>query len=348
MQIDKDMLKEASRAGVIAADTVDDLWRFLQRHPASQGGFRLTHVIYYLGGLIALSAMVLFVTLSWDAWAGLPMLLVALGYASLGVVLTHYFLNRDQGLPAGVTIVFAVAMTPLAVYSLEVMLGWREESYALSESFRRVDWRKTLLSLSTALTASLALWRYRLPLLGLILATALWYLLMDVLPLLLQGWDLALWEARRIAALMVGLLFIAVAVRVDVRCGRRVDYAFWWYLVGVGSFWGALTSMDSSSELGKFIYFCINVLLLLMGALLVRRVLPVFAFMGGLLYMYHLADYVFRDSLLFPVALAGMGLAILFSGLYWQRHEARIHSGLRRRIPGRLADLFDRAQERES
>lgn len=347
MHIDKDMLNDAGRAGVIPADRVDDLWRFLQQRSASEPGFRLAHVIYYLGGLMALSAMTLFVSLSWHDWAGLPMLMVALLYAALGVVLTHYFLNRDQRLPAGLTMALAVAMTPLAVYSIEVMLGWWDESFVLSESFRRIDWRETLFSLTTVFTASLALWRYRLPLLMLVLAVASWYLLMDVLPFLIQGWAVTLWEARRFAALVVGLLFMVVAVVVDVRNHTRFDYAFWWYVVGVGSFWGALTSMDSASELGRFAYFCINLLLLLLGAMLVRRVFAAFAFLGIALYLYHLADYVFRDSLLFPVALAALGLVILCGGVYWQRHEERIQSALRRCVPASLAALLDRVQGRE-
>lgn len=346
VRIDKERLSEAAAAGVIPPDRVDALWHFLQQRAASEPGFRLAHVIYYLGGLIALSAMTLFVSLSWEDWAGFPMLMVALLYAALGVFLTHYFLKRDQYLPAGLTMALAVTMTPLAVYSLEVMLGWWHEGFVLSEWFRRIDWRTMLLSLATVLTASLALWRYRLPLLTLVLAVSTWYLLMDILVFLIQGWGVTLWEARRVSALMVGLLFMGMALAVDVRNTSRLDYAFWWYAVGVGSFWGALTSMDADSELGRFGYFCINLLLLVLGAVLVRRIFAVFAFIGMLLYLYHLADYVFRDSLLFPVALAGLGLVILCAGVYWQRHEERIQFLLRRCVPAPLAALLDRAQDR--
>jgi len=52
--------------------------------------------------------------------------------------------------------------------------------------------------------------------------------------------------------------------------------------------------MDSDSELGKFFYFCINLLMLLIGAVLVRRVFAVFASIGIVIYFYHLADKVFR------------------------------------------------------
>lgn len=344
MKIDKNMLNEAAEADVIPSDRVDALWQFLQQRSGVDPDFRLAYVIYYLGGLIALSAMTLFVSLSWHVWAGFPMLMVALVYAAIGIALTHVFLNREQPIPAGMAMAFAVLMTPLAIYSVQEMLGWWDDGYLLRHSYRRIDGRETLLSLATVATGSLALWRYRLPLLMLVLAAALWYLLLNVLPFLLQGWSATLWEARRITAVVVGLLFIAVAIAVDVRAGRRVDYALWWYAVGVTSFWCGLTSMDSTSEWSKFFYFCINVLLLLVGAILMRRVFAMFAFLGILLYLYHLADYVFRDSLLFPVALAGIGLAILFGGLYWQRHEGCIQSALRRWIPGALAVLLDRTQ----
>lgn len=347
VQIDEDMLREAGRAGLIAPDRVDDLWRFLQQCSTSrQAGFQAAHIIYYLGGLIALSAMTLFVSLSWRAWEGGAMLMVALAYAAVGVILTHYFLNRGQRVPAGLALTFAVGMTPLAVYSIEVVLGWWQGGAAPGSHFYRMDWREVMISAATVLTAAIALWCYRLPLVMLLLTGASWYLLMEVLPTIVQQvGDGTSWRAQRFVALMAGLLFMGVGVLIDWRCGRRIDYAFWWYLVGAGSFWGALTSMDASTEWGRFLYFCINLLLLLAGAMLVRRVFAVFAFIGILLYLYHLADYVFHDSLLFPVALAALGLIILVAGWFWQRHEERIQGLLQSCLPQPLAVLLDRVRK---
>lgn len=343
MRISKDMLKGAGEAGVIAPASVESLWQFLQAQSQQQPAFRPAHIIYYLGGLIAISAMSLFVTLAWESWSGLPMLTVAIGYALIGTALTHYFLNRKQlTIPAGLTITFAVALTPLVIYSIQHMLGLWSGDYAVRDYHRYIDWRWIFMEAGTLIAAAIALWLYRLPFLLMVVAVTLWYLQMDLVPFIFNELDYT-WELRKLTSVIAGLIYMLLAFWIDIRSGRKKDYAFWLYLIGVMTFWGGLTAMHSDSELGKFFYFCINLLLLFVGAVLVRRVFAVFASLGIVIYFYHLADKVFQDSLLFPVALAAVGLAIIFAGLYWQRHEQHIHDSLLKLMPGKLAELVTQA-----
>jgi len=63
--------------------------------------------------------------------------------------------------------------------------------------------------------------------------------------------------------------------------------------------------------------------------------------MGVFGYLWYLSERVFRDSLLFPFALSGLGVAIIVLGIQYQlKHEwveqailARIPPGLRRLLP---------------
>lgn len=80
------------------------------------------------------------------------------------------------------------------------------------------------------------------------------------------------------------------------------------YLFGLMAFWGGLSSMNSDSEWNKFIYLCINLGLLLLGAILSRRAFAVFAAFGICGYLGHLAYDVFEDSLMFPFVLTLLGL----------------------------------------
>jgi hypothetical protein len=62
----------------------------------------------------------------------------------------------------------------------------------------------------------------------------------------------------------------------------------------------------------------------------------VFAVLGALGvagYLGYLAQRVFQDSLLFPFALTLLGLAFVWLGVQWQRHEAAIHARLGRYAP---------------
>jgi uncharacterized membrane protein len=136
-------------------------------------------------------------------------------------------------------------------------------------------------------------------------------------------------------------LIVLLAFWVDVRSRQAADYAFWLYIFGVMAFWGGMTAQHSDSELNKFIYFCINLLMIGTGVLLVRRVFVVFGAIGGCLYLGYLASHVFRDNWLFPIALTAIGLAIIYLGILWQRNEAEITLKARSVLPESVRELLD-------
>ncbi|PKO51357.1 MAG: DUF2157 domain-containing protein, partial [Betaproteobacteria bacterium HGW-Betaproteobacteria-21] len=129
---------------------------------------------------------------------------------------------------------------------------------------------------------------------------------------------------------------------VDVRTRHVRDYAFWLYLFGVIAFWGGLSSMNSDSEFSKFIYLCINLIMIAVGATLSRRVFAVFGGLGAAGYLAHLANEVFKDSMLFPVVLTLIGLGVVYLGVVWQRHETAISNRLRALLPAPVRDLVER------
>lgn len=99
--------------------------------------------------------------------------------------------------------------------------------------------------------------------------------------------------------------------------------------------------MNSDSELGKLAYCGINVLMILIGAVLGRRVFAVFGGLGVAFYLGHLSQKVFKDSLLFPFALSLIGLTIIWLGALWQRREAQLTARLRAFLPGPLRELIE-------
>jgi len=104
--------------------------------------------------------------------------------------------------------------------------------------------------------------------------------------------------------------------------------------------------MDSNSEVGKFVYFLINLAMLLFGAAIGRRVYTVFGGFGMAAYLGHLSYKVFKDSLFFPVALMLIGLGVVWLGVLWQRHEAAINALLQRHLPPDLRRLTLEARGR--
>jgi len=345
MDIKRDSLTKAAEAGVITPVQANALWVFLTDAGADTPAFRPAHILYYLGGLIAIGALSFFVTVAWDMWVGWPMFVLAVGFAVLGVALTHFFLYRKRlQIPAGIMITFAVAMTPLAVYSLQHAFGWLAGDYRSVDFHRYIDWRWILMELATLAAAAIAFWRYRMPFLLFPTAVVLWYLQMDMVPFIFNDLD-SNWELRKLNSVVFGLVMMLLAFWVDVRSARRKDYAFWLYLFGVLTFWSGLTLMHSGSEFGKFLYFCINVGMLVVGGLLSRRVFAIFAAFGILGYFGYLSQKLFADSLLFPVVLAALGIGIVFLGAQWQRHEHALNARILTMLPGPVRDLVERAHQ---
>ncbi|HEX4927381.1 MAG TPA: DUF2157 domain-containing protein [Burkholderiales bacterium] len=345
MRVTRSALEQAVVSGVLSDAQAHALWDFLSRNERDTPSFKPAHILYYLGGMVAIGAMTLFMTLGWERFGGGGLLLISLMYASAALLLTEFFLSRrGLAIPAGITATLAIVMVPLAVYGAQHWLGfWASapRASAYRDYHAYIDWRWLIMELATLAAAAAALGRYRLPFMLMPVAVTLWYMSMDLTPFLFGGDAVAFFsERRKLVSTFFGLAMTLLAFLVDVRSDKSKDFAFWLYIFGVLTFWGGLTSMSSDSELGKLLYCGINLLMIAIGAALARRVFAVFGGLGVAFYLGHLSHTIFKDSMLFPVALTAIGLAIIGAGIYWQRHEAAIGQRLRSFLPPDLRDLI--------
>jgi hypothetical protein len=273
--------------------------------------------------------------------------MISIGYCLIALALTDFLLTRRQlALPAGITAVLAVTMIPLAVYGAQHALGcWPasdKSTWAYRDFHTHVDWRWLMMEFATLAAGTIAVWRYRLPFLVMPLAVTLWYMSMDLTPFLFGGDAKSVFSDQgNLVSTYFGLATTLVAFWVDVRSRQQKDFAYWLYIVGVLTFWGGLTSMNSDSEFSKFLYCCINLLLIAIGTALSRRVFAVFGAIGVCIYLGHLSHTVFKDSMLFPVALTAIGLALVGIGAIWQRRESEIGRWLRSFLPAPLRELVE-------
>ena len=169
-----------------------------------------------------------------------------------------------------------------------------------------------------------------------IVAFALWFMSMDLTPWVV-GVESFTWDQRAKVSMAFGALMLAAAWLVDLRRWRGGDFAFWLHLFGLMAFWGGLTQQHSGSEFGKAVYCAVNVGLILLSLFLMRRAYAVFGAIGLTLYLGHLADEVFRDSILFPFALSAIGVLIIAAGLFFHRFGAKIANAVGQRCPPRRA-----------
>ncbi len=344
MTFTRDDLDAAIAAGILDHERGSALKQFLDARAIDRPGpkFDLSHLLWYAGAIIVIGAMSLFTTLAFDRMGGQALVLTALIYAIVFIIVGHYLWHRQNlRIPGGLLITAAVSMAPMAVYGLQDMFGlW---DYTGGDPGRYHDFHIWIRSswvpmeLATLATSAIALYFYRFPFIVFIAAFALWYLSMDITVWLYgDGFD---WTMRRTVSFYFGLVMLAFAWIVDLRRHTNGDFAFWLHLFGLLTFWGAVTSSNSDSEFAKALYCLMNIILILLSVFLMRRAYAVFGALGVAGYLGHLADRVFKDSLLFPFALSMIGLAIIALGILYFRNREAIARRIAACIPPALNAL---------
>jgi len=339
MKITREILNDAVDEQIITAEQAERLHAYLQGLPTVGPAFNFTNLLYYLGGLIAIGAMTLFMNLGWESFGGRGIFFISLAYAGVGLKLTGLFRDRGHPIPAGICATFVVALTPLAIYGLQQALGLWPDDSVYREYHRYIKWHWLYMECGTLIAGLIIVWRYRYPFLVMPIAVTLWYMSMDVAVMIMgDEYD---FQFRALVSMYFGLLMILIASWVDFRSSEKADYAFWLYLFGVMAFWGGMTSQESDSEISKFIYLCINLFMIAVGVVIVRRVFVVFGAIGACLYLGHLAQDVFEDSWLFPITLTAMGLFIIYLGVLWQKHERALTEKSRTLLPRPLREFLE-------
>jgi hypothetical protein len=355
LKLERDHLAQAATAGLITPAQEQPLWDFLQAHaatapPARDNGprFAFTNVLYYFGGMLAIGAMSVFMTLGWERFGGWGIFFIALLYMGVAFKLAARFEAQGLAIPMGIMAALIVALVPLATWGLQHALGyWADGAHA--QNYREfhifIDWRWTTLEFATLFAGVLMLYRYKAPFLLMPVAVALWYMSMDLVMLVLppdvRPWSESEWLLRKWFSVCFGLILLLVAFWIDVRARFTRDYSFWLYLFGLLTFWCGLTSLGSGSLAGKLVYLAINVALIGIGAVLMRRTFTVFGAFGVALVLGDLSWNMFRTSWLFPLALTAIGIAIIYGGIWWSRNETRVAARLRSVLPADLRELID-------
>lgn len=317
---------------VISGETRDVLAGALERRYEETPHLSFANVLYYLGGLIVIGAMTFYATMAWGDLGGIGHALMGLFYSAIFLFAgNRLWKNKGQRIPGGILITAAVCMTPLVVYGFQEASGWWVFYIPgmYLDFYRWIEGGWFFMEVATMVAGVIALRFYKFPFITLPIAFSLWFLSMD-LTAVIYGPAFS-WDERKMVSLVFGAAMLVGSFVVDRR--TRDDFAFWGYLFGMLAFWGALTSMDSDSELGKFIYCVINLGLMGLSVLLQRRVFIVFGSLGVFIYLAHLADDVFNDTLGFTFALVAIGLAVMGLGLQYHKHRKAIETKLMAALP---------------
>ena len=177
-------------------------------------------------------------------------------------------------------------MTPYAVYGIQRASGlWpRHNDPGIFQGFRMYihnGW--IVMEIATVLCGLFYFYLAPFPFLMFPVAFCIWFLSMDICPLV-RGWPQNAFVIRQRVSLVIGLLTMASAFLLERSMGANPDYAYWLYLFGLLTFWTALTFSPQSDEFGAALYLLINICLGIVGSHLDRSTFRVFSTIGVIGY----------------------------------------------------------------
>jgi len=340
ISISKTDLQDAAKNGSMSPLDVDPLWQALSKSQtnvqvtASQEAsrFDIAQLLWYGGGVLVMIAMSWFMARAGEIYGSGAVSALSILYTGAFAGLGLKLLKDGVKTPAAVLFTLAVLMTP-------VTLGSGLEALHF-DHFIGSNAGLLTLELATAAIGLFALSRAKSSLLSAPIYGSFW-LISITLAWMVTGHDSGFMgffehiENFYVVSMVIGMVILASAVVVDNRFGRDpgTDYSWWGYLFGVAAFWIPMSLLDSGGELGKFIYFGVNIFLMLTSVVFGRRILLLAGAIGSTYYIGHVL-WFFSGSLLFPFLLIGAGLGVIALGLQYRRHQAAVEASVLAMVPG--------------
>jgi len=339
IKLKKEDLEWASEEGLIKKDQVSPLWSALESRPGLKSRFDLVHIIYYLGALLIIFGMGWFINEAWNKAGGTALFTLGLVYVSVFSYLGYYlFHKKNLEVAGGLTSSIAVCLVPLAIFGFQKMTGlWPQGDPGKYQNYHL--WVKGswfFLEIGTIIAGLIMLHFIKFTFISAPIFLSLWYMSMDLTPLLFGKTDYT-WDERKLVSVIFGAFILFISYLWDRR--TKLDYAFWGYLFGMLAFWGGLSTMNTDSELNKFIYFGINLFFIFISVLFERRVFIVCGALGCISYLGHLANKVFKDFLSFPIAISLIGLIIIVVGIKYQKDKEGIDKKIKNILPDFILNL---------
>ena len=287
----EDDLEAARRAGVLSEESYLKLKGFLAGRVGTvalataravdsddeKPRFDVTHVLWYAGALIVMTAMGMFSTTAFAAMGGGALAVTGAIYGLAFLVLGNHLWRKGLHTPGGLAVAVAVSMVPLVIYGIQDafnLWGSQVDPGKYRDFFEYIRGGWVFMELGTIIAALIALRFWPFPFIVFVAAFALWFMSMD-LAIWFVGDRWGEYATRREVSLVFGIVMILIAWFVDLRHWRGGDFAFWLHVFGVMCFWGGLTLHGSDNNLAKAIYCLINIGLVFLGVFLGRRVYAV-------------------------------------------------------------------------
>lgn len=292
-------------------------------------GFSAATIAYSLGALTVAGAMGWFLADRWDSIGPWGVLAVVAVYAALFLVAAHVMRREGFATAAGLAVLLAVLLTPLAVVAVNDLTGWFDAPLDRGRSCLYPDlifWScrglEVVAELATAAAALFALRRVRF---GLLVAPLVAIALRMLFHLSDAFFREGFGGATSGWTWLIGASTLAAAAYVTDRRQRGdEDFAFWIHCGAAIAAFGASITLVGAYDGHR--HLLVPAAFVAFAAALILRRRP-WALVGTVWFGWYvgwLASDYFRHSPAFPIVLAALGLALIIATVWVQRNAARL------------------------
>jgi hypothetical protein len=284
--------------------------------------FDTPNFLLYFGAVVAIAATGFFVGLGWERRGATFMFVASMAFLAVYAAASVLLLRRGLFTAGGLFATMAVSVVPLVVYGFERLVDWwpMDQPRAFESFHQEILASWVVMELITIAVGIATLVYARFPLILAPVAWAVWYLSMDLAPLVFG--ENVTTDERIGVSIVVGLAMIASGLALDTRGQRRI--AFWAHFFGLLTLLGTLCwlTFEHNDRTTWTLITVASFVTALASIPLRRTTYVVFGGLGLLAATCYWAFDVFEDSLVFPFAVAAAGIAFMALGILVKRYGA--------------------------
>ncbi len=321
-------LEEAVEKKIITKDQLDNLVLLKQRSPQNN---KIMNLLYYSGALLVISALSWLMKSSWDSFGGGGIFVLTLIYIIFFLICGIYLQSHKQyEVPAGLLFSIIICLIPLLVFGLLKYLNHWPSDLRYGDFYFWIKGKWVILEISGILVGLTIFYFIKFPFLLAPISFGLWFLSMDIVPLIFQTNSIT-WTDRKYISLIFGMLILIAGYITHKRSDEK--YSFWLYLFGLLTLTSALSIFYNSNNLMFIVFFVVNLGFILFSLILDQKVFLVFGSIGLMEFLGRFSYRFFKGTVFFPFILSAIGIVLIIIGIYYQRNQTKIDTYFEENMP---------------
>jgi len=327
-------LETAVRDGIISREQLEALLALEAREQLQRGearrGFNVVTIAYWAGAIAVLFALGWFLAARWRQLGPGGVFVVSGLYAVAFAGVGRWLMQQRYRTAASFATFLLVATVPVLAWSVLNVVGWWYEppnAYLNLTSDSRLMTRWIPVDIATFVAALIALRVVRFSLITAAAAISFWYLVLHLAPAVIgarlvmstEGWTVLVIGACLLAC---GGVVLALQRRQPAHENAE-DYAFWPFIIGLFALGMATVELwPTHRSVVPHAMLAAALVSVTLSLRIRRREFLVAGAVGFVSYLAWLAFDVFRQTLGFPIVLAGFGLTVILLAVWIQKLTA--------------------------